>query len=198
MINKDLIRHASEFRSALDNHKYEKTGAGLLFPRAHLLFAGAYTHTVNDQDPRTDANLIVDEGLIHMIGVELAAVAQITTWYLALYAANYTPLAALTAASFTSTASEITSGSEGYSQSTRVAWTPGTVAADAVDNSASPATFTIVTASTLAVNGAALVSASAKGSTAGKLVSASKFATTRSLSNADSFKLAYAVSFTST
>lgn len=198
MIDRDLIRHASEFRSALDNHKYEKTGSGILFPRAHVLIAGAYTHDVNGQDHQTDPNLIVDEGLMHMLGVTLASATQITAWYVALYAANYTPLAALTAASFPATASEITSGSEGYTQSTRVAWTPGTVAADAVDNSASKATFTIITASTLAVNGAALVSASAKGATSGKLMSATKFSSTRSLSNGDTFNLAYAVSMSST
>ena len=71
---------------------------------------------------------------------------------------------------------------------------------DAVDtvntevvNDASPAMFTIVTASSLAVNGAGLVSVSTKGSTAGTLISAGKFTATRTLSNTDQFNLKYKV-----
>lgn len=66
-----------------------------------------------------------------------------------------------------------------------------------IDNLANKAAFTIATASSLTVNGAALLSESAKGAVTGKLVSATKFAAARTLYNTDVFNLAYRVQLTS-
>ena len=118
---------------------------------------------------------------------------KLPTWNLALYAANYTPLANLTAASFPATASEITSNTEGYTEATRPIWTPSAPSANTIDNLANKAAFTIATASSLVVNGAALLSESAKGAVTGKLVSATKF---DNLANKAAFTIATASSLT--
>lgn len=194
-----LKKHAGEFAKALAANKYERTGdeRGLYFPKAKAFISGLYIHDVNGQDERQDPNLLPDEGLMYLLTVGLYNGTKLPTWNLALYAANYTPLANLTAASFPATASEITSNTEGYTEATRPIWTPSAPSANMIDNLANKAAFTIATASSLTVNGAALLSESAKGAVTGKLVSATKFTAARTLYNTDVFNLAYRVQLTS-
>ena len=198
-MNRDLQKHAGEFAAALASNKYERTGdeRGLYFPEAKAFISGLYVHDVNDQDERQDPNLLPDEGLMYLLTVGLYNGTKLPTWNLALYAANYTPLANLTAAAFPATASEITSNTEGYTESTRPVWTPSAPATNMIDNLANKAAFTIATASSLTVNGAALLSEAAKGAVTGKLASATKFAAARTLYNTDVFNLAYRVQLTS-
>lgn len=195
-----LKKHAGEFTAALASHKYERTGdgRGLYFPKAKAFISGTYIHDVNGQDERTDPNLLPDEGLMYLLTVGLYNGTKLATWYLSLYAANYTPLANLTAASYPATASEITSNTEGYTEATRPVWTPSAPSANMIDNLANKAAYTIATASSLTVNGAALLSESAKGAVTGKLASATKFGAARTLYNTDVFNLAYRVQLTST
>lgn len=195
-----LKKYAGEFIAALASHKYERTGdgRGLYFPKAKAFISGAYIHDVNGQDERIDHNLLPDEGLIYLLSAGLNNGTKFATWYLSLYAANYTPLAGLTAASYPATASEITSNTEGYTESTRPVWTPTTPTTPLIDNLANKAAFTIATASSLTVNGAALLSEATKGAITGKLVSATKFSAARTLYNTDVFNLAYRVQLTST
>lgn len=197
MSTTDLQKHAGEFRRHLRNNDYEQTEAGLYFPKARAFAAGMYVHDVNGQDERMDPNIITDQGLMYFLSVGLNNGAKIATWYLALYAANYTPVAGLTAASFPATASEITSGTEGYTEGTRPTWTPSAPSGNIIDNVAAKAAFTIATASSLTVNGAALLSDATKGAVTGTLVSATKFAAARTLYNTDVFNLAYRVQLTS-
>jgi len=197
MIDRELRSHAAEFRRAMDTNKYEVSEQGIYFPAAKVFVQGVYTHDVNGADERVDSNLVVDEGLTHVLDVVLKGGTQITTWYHALYAANYTPLNSLTAASFPATATEITSGTEGYTEATRRTWVGGSISGNAVDNTASKAAFTIATASSLAVNGAAVLSVNTKGSTSGKLLSAVKFSATRTLYDTDVFNLSYRLALTS-
>ena len=197
-ISKDLKRHAREFVDALRNLKFEKNDFGLYFPMQGALIQahGLYEHGVNGKDWRLDANLLPTEGLTYLMSL-LGAGTKLTPWYIALYSGAYTPTSGLTAANFTSTTTEITSGSEGYTESTRVTWTPGTAASGSINNTASPAAFTIITASTLTVNGVGMLSASAKGATTGTLVSATRFSAARSLNNTDVFQVKYTLSLTS-
>ena len=194
-----LKKHAGEFTAALASHKYERTGdgRGLYFPKAKAFISGTYIHDVNGQDERADPNLLPDEGLMYLLTVGLYNGTKLPTWNLALYAANYTPLANLTAASFPATASEITSNTEGYTEATRPIWTPSAPSTNMIDNLANKAAFTIATASSLTVNGAALISEAAKGAVTGKLASATKFAAARTLYDTDVFNLAYRVQLTS-
>lgn len=197
MSTNELQKHAGEFRRHLRNGHYEQTDAGLFFPKARVVAAGMYIHDVNGQDEQSDPNIVTDQGLMYLLSVGLNNGAKLATWYLSLYAANYTPVAGLTAASYPATASEITSGTEGYTEATRPTWTPSAPSGNIIDNVASKASFTIATASSLTVNGAALHSDATKGAVTGTLISATKFAAARTLYNTDVFNLAYRVQLTS-
>lgn len=198
MFEQSLLKHAGEFSRYMANRQFEVTeNGGVLFPKAAVVAQGGYLHTVNGEDPAFDPNLLPDEGLVYLLSVGLNNDTKLATWYLALYSGNYTPLAGLTAASFPATAGEITSNSEGYTETTRQAWLPAAPTTPLISNLATQAAFTIATASSLAINGAALVSDSTKGAVTGKLISATKFAATRTLYNTDVFNLAYQVQLTS-
>lgn len=199
MFDNDLIKHNGEFGRYLRNHQYEinDTG-GVVFVRAAAVAHGGYLHDVNGLDEQFSPNLLPDEGLIYLLTTGLNNGTKLPTWYVSIYGANYTPLAALTAASYPGTASEITSNSEGYSEATRPVWTPTAPTTPLIDNLANKAVFTIVTASSLTINGAALTSDATKGSVTGKLVSATKFPAARMMYNTDAFNIAYRVQLTST
>lgn len=198
MLDRDLQKHAGEFGRYLRNNQYEITDdGGVMFPKAAAVAAGGYLHDVNGLDEQFDKNLLPDEGLIYLLSAGLNNGTKLPTWYLSLYAANYTPLAGLTAASYPATASEITSNSEGYTESARPVWTPTAPTTPLIDNLANKAAFTIATASSLTVNGAALLSEATKGAVTGKLISATKFSAARTLYDTDVFNLAYRVQLTS-
>lgn len=196
-IDSDLLKHRAEFARYIRNRQYEQTDAGILFPQAGAIAKGVYSHGVNGTDWRDDKNIVVTEGLNHMLDVVLHDASKISTWYFGLFSANTTPLATWTAANFTSNATEITSGSEGYSEATRQAFVEAAASAGAITNSASKAAFTIVTASSLTVWGAGLLSSSTKGGTTGTLMSAAKFSAARTLYNTDVFNLGYTLTLTS-
>jgi hypothetical protein len=197
LLSPDLARHAKEFLRALANFKYERTESGLYFPGAKVMAHGEYIHDVNGEDERRDRNLVVDQGLTDMLNCYLGDGTAPANWYVALFAGATAPAANWTAANFAATASEITSGSEGYSEATRQAFTASAAASNIIDNIASKAAFTIITASQLNVKGAAVLSNNVKGSTAGLLVSATAFASTRVLSDDDIFNVGYRVTLAS-
>lgn len=197
MIVSSLIKHAREFRRYLANKRYEVLPSGVYFPRAAVIAHGEYFHDVNGEDLRVDANLLPDQGLIYLLNVGLNNGGKLTPWYLALYSANYTPTVGLTAASFPATASEITSTTEGYAGANRPTWVPSAPTAPLIDNVASRASYTIVTASSLTVNGAALLSEQVRGAVTGTLVSAGKFSAARTLYNTDVFNLGWRVQLSS-
>lgn len=196
-MNKSLAAHIREFRDAAANLMFEITPNGVWFPKQHAMLQvqGEYAHRVNGGDWVIDKNLIPTEGLTYLMGL-LGATSKEAAWYIALYAGAVSPAAGWTSANFSSTASEITSGTEGYSQANRVTWSPAAAAAGAINNNASPASFTIVTASSLIVNGVGMLSAAAKGATTGVLVSASRFGAQRELFDTDVLDIKYAISAT--
>lgn len=199
MLDPTLQKHAGEFGRYLRNHQYEITdNGGVLFVRAAAVAEGGYLHDVNGADERFDPNLLPDQGLIYLLAAGLNNATRSAVWYLSLYAANYTPLPGLTAANYPATANEITSNTEGYTEATRPVWTPTAPTTPMIDNLANRAAFTIATASSLTVNGAALLSDPTKGAVTGTLVSATKFSAARTLFNTDVFNLAYRVQMTST
>lgn len=191
MIDRDLIKHAAEFKGYIDNHKYEVSEDGVYFPRAGVAIVGEY----EDNYGRVK-NLIPTEGLNHILMVALKNTAKLNTFYLALYSGDYTPTNALTAANFASTATEITSNTEGYSETTRRTWTPADAASGEISSLAEKSTFTIATATTVTIRGVALLSDSVKGSTSGVLISAVKYPTARVESNGNTYNLGYRVTAT--
>lgn len=198
MIDRDLLKHSGEFRRALENHKYELTDdGGILFTEAKATASGVY---YVDGDDVLAKNTLTVEGLAYLFDVGVKDASKLTGWYLAPYSNIYTPVPTLTAATFAATAGEITSPTTGYSETTRPAWTSGAITSSSpaayVDNLASRATFTIVTPTTLTIQGAGLLSSNVKGATTGKLLSAAKFTNPVVKSNGDEFNLGYRVRLT--
>lgn len=81
-----------------------------------------------------------------------------------------------------------------YSDATRPALTPGTIAAGSVDNSASKATFNIN--ATLTVRGCFLADNSTKSGTTGTLYGAGDFAASRSVLSGDTLSVTVTLSIT--
>jgi len=193
MLDNDILKHAREFKGYLDSYKYEVSDEGIEFPRAKVMIHGEY----EDNYGKTP-NLIPTEGLNHILMVTLSNTAKLNNFYLALFSGSYTPTNTLTAANFTSTATEIVSGTEGYSQATRPAWAPAAAASGVIDNYAAKADFTIATATTVTIRGAALLSEAVKGSTSGVLISAARYGADRVENDGNTYSLGYRVTATGT
>lgn len=204
----DLQRHGREFQRYVENHDWERMDDGaIFFPSAHAIARGTYVHGVVRNGELLDGwtyepNLLPDEGLKYMLDVSVNAASQISAWFFALYSGAVSPAANWTAASWVAIATEITSNTTGYSETVRQTWTGAGASTSSgitsTDNLSNKAVFTIIVpSSTLTVNGCAMLSDSAKGSTSGKLISASKFAATRNLSSGDLFNLGYTLQLTS-
>ncbi len=191
------MQHASlgrDIARALASNSYEVTGEGILIPGANVEIRGEYFHSVNGGEETIDKNLLTGQFLNYLLMCGLHTQAKITSWYLSLFAGNVTPATNWTAASYPAAASEIVSGTEGYSQANRPLFNSTAGASNQIDNlTGGKAQFTIVTASQLVVRGAALCSDQLKGSTNGVLASASRFAVDRTLLNGDNFELGYRV-----
>lgn len=159
---------------------------------------GEYFGRVNGGDwVKEGDNLIVLEGLAHILSVALGKKAKPADYYLALFSGTAAPAANWTAASFAATANEIVSMTEGYTSPTRPVWTPpSSTDTNSIDNMAAVASVTIATASQLTVTGAALLSNSARGGTTGVLISASKYAAERVFQNGDTYEIGYRISLT--
>jgi hypothetical protein len=173
---------------------------GLYIPGAKVFVNGVYTHFAPNDGLgwQETSNIVTNEGLTDILSVYLKSGTQKTAWYLSLFTGNYTPVATLTAATYPATATENTSNTEGYTEGTRQAWTGGTIAANAVDNTSSMAAFTFATATSVVVYGAAMHNISTRGATTGVLLSASKFSpSARTLYSGDVFNLSWKLTLTS-
>ena len=124
-------------------------------------------------------NLIPTEGLNLILNILFKGTSVPAAWYIGIFEGNYTPVAADTMATFPASATECTA----YDESTREAFTAGTVASGAVDNSASRAEFTL--SATKTIYGAFMSSVATKSATSGSLVSAAKFASPKSGDDGD-------------
>lgn len=168
---------------------FKRTAGGILLPLAALAVGGRFTvdHVRKGEIISTEecANLVTNEGLDHILNVVFHGSAQITTWYLALFEANYTPVATLTAATFTAAATESTA----YDEATRQDYVEAAASGQSITNSASKATFTMNASKT--IYGAGLISASAKSATSGTLMSAARFGSSKAVVDDDQLLLTY-------
>jgi hypothetical protein len=114
-------------------------------------------------------NVVVDGGQDNLLDVTLNAGTQITVWYIGLTDGSPTVAETDTIGSHSGW-SEVTA----YDEANRQTCSFGSVSSQSVDNSASPATFTISTNSTT-IGGAFLVSDNTKGGTSGTLYSVGAF-----------------------
>ena len=176
------------------NRKFEKTEkAGELYlPGAKIFVGGAFEHWVNDDldDLQSDGNIVVDEGLNHLLDVTLSSATQKTNWYIGINKANYTFVAGDTAANVSTNSTEVT-GTGDVSNTVRPSWVEAGVSAKSITNSASPAVYTAD--STFTAYGAFLVSVAAFGNGVGtdKLLAASPFTAARSLIATDVLNVTY-------
>lgn len=168
---------------------YERSAAGVYLPQTSLKVGGTFHGTIVRDgriiDEFEDHNLVVNEGLNSILGVMLNASTQITTWYIAPFEGNYTPVATVTAATITAAATECTA----YDESTRVAYVEAAPSSQSITNSASRATFTFNASKT--IYGAFIISASTKSATSGTLLAASRFSSSKAVEDDDQLLLTY-------
>lgn len=138
-------------------------------------------------DEWEEKNLVVNEGLNHLLDVTLSGGSQNASWYIGLFEGNYTPVSTDTAANIATNATESTA----YTETTRQGWTTAAVSSQQITNTASKATFTINANKT--IYGAFLVSNNTKGGTSGMLFAASKFSVARSVVDEDQLLVTYTV-----
>lgn len=142
-------------------------------------------------DSEVVRNLIPTEGLDHIINVTLNGGAQNSAWYVGLFEGNYTPIPSDTAATFPAVATECTA----YSETSRQAWTGGSIVTGSVSNSASRAEFTSTTNKT--VYGGFVTSASAKGGTTGTLISVVRFSSPKTFDSGSVLRVTAGFTMTS-
>lgn len=187
----------NELASAIHHENFDITDEGLYFPKQGVIASGEYFDRVNGGEWSRTRNLIVTEGLAHILSVALGATAKPAGYFLALFSGAAAPAANWTAANFAAAASEIVSMTEGYTSPTRPAWTPpASTATNSIDNMAAIASVTIATAGQLNVTGAALLTNSTRGGTTGALISATKYAVNRVFQNGDTYDVGYRLSLT--
>lgn len=180
----------SKFRREFVNKKYEVNDSGEIYlPASKIFLGGVFEHEIIRNGKSLgvcrDRNTVVNEGLNHILSVVFNAGSQITTWYLAPFEANYTPVATDTAANIASNSTECTA----YDEATRVQWVEAAPSGQSITNAANKATFTFNASKT--IYGAFMASASGKSATTGTLMAASKFSAARPVVALDAILLSY-------
>lgn len=174
---------------------YVASPGGVLLPDNRLQVGGRFIgqHIRNGEviEEFDDTNIVVNEGLNSLLDIMFHGATQITTWYIGLFEANYTPVATVTAATITAASTESTA----YDEATRVAYDEAAPASQSITNSASKATFTFNATKT--IYGAFLVSASAKSATTGKLFCAAQFSSPKAVVDDDQLLLTYTLAASS-
>ena len=193
MSNQELQR---SLQNDLQSQNYEMTDQGIYFPKQGILAQGEYFDRINGGEWQTTHNLVVNEGLAHLLNVAMGTTAKPAGYYLALFSGATAPAANWTAANFSSVAAEIVSMGEGYTSATRPQWTPQNTSTNSIDNFNAVAKVTIATSSQLTVTGAAMLTNSTKGGTTGTLISASKYTAARVFQDGDEYEIGYRLSFT--
>ncbi len=138
-------------------------------------------------DSWVETNIVTNEGLNAILDIMFHASTQITTWYIAIFENDYTPLATNTYATpgFTE--------STAYDEATRPEYVEAAASSQAITNSANKGSFTI--SDTKTIYGAALVGGGTAASTkadaagGGKLFCSSKFSGSKSVVDDDVLKV---------
>lgn len=174
------------------SEKYEQTESGLYIPSMKLLVGGYFDiEHVRDGEVihhQTSKNIIVNQGLNHILDVVFGNATQVATWYVAIFNTDTTPASTMTYAT------PVYTESSDYTEGTRPAYVESAAASQQITNSASKATFSINATTT--IYGASLVSLNTKGDTAGggTLMAASKFSASRAVVPTDSLLITYTIS----
>lgn len=159
-------------------------------------FGGKYFHRVNGGPWEEASNLVVDEGIAHILNTAFGSKPKTPKYYIALFSGATAPANNWKAENFAAVASEIVSGTEGYTNATRPEWVSTDTNGNSIDNMVTAASLTIATSGTLTVTGAALLTSPTKGGTTGTLISASKYPVARTFQNGDIYEIGYRLSAT--
>lgn len=135
-------------------------------------------------------NIVVTAGLNILLDSTIKTGVSSPTWFVGLKNTG-TMVAGDTMASHSNWTENTT-----YSDSTRPAYTPGTIASGSVNNSASKATFNMN--GTTTIFGAFLANNSTKGGTTGTLYGGGDFASSRDVINGDTINVTITLTQTST
>jgi hypothetical protein len=178
---------------------FKDSGKGLLIPEHKIIMGGRFHiehrrpvyephlgfscwETLSEEDVD---NIVVNQGLNHILGVEFDVVTQITQWFLGLFQGNYTPVATDTAATIPGNSTECSS----YTSATRPLWQPAAASGQSITNSANPAIFTFNT--NVTIYGAFLASLATIGGTGGTLFAAAQFSASKAVANLDQLLVTY-------
>lgn len=190
----DILRHKTEFARALRNGQVEVAPNGLYFHASKILLGGVFRYSIDNDPMRIAHNTATFEGLNDVLSVYFAQGSQRTAFYFIPYANNVTPDETVTAANFNATLGEFLN----YTATQRQVWTPGAVASQSMDNTASPAQLVIGTGGGT-VYGAGLVTAQAKSATTGVCPVVAAFTDGAAVLNAGSkLNLEYTLAATAT
>lgn len=135
-------------------------------------------------------NLVVNQGVEHALDVSLSNGTQESAWYVMLKDSGAVAAGdTYQQVGGTNAWDEVTD----YTEGTRPTWTDGGVSGKSLDNSGSPASFSIN--ATVTVDGCALVSSNVKSDVgAGEtLFAAADFASAKSLSSGDTLEVTYTI-----
>lgn len=146
-----------------------------------------YTKNGNLKFYERGHNLIVNDGLNHILNVIMNGGTQILTWYVGLKNSG------TISASDTMASHAGWTENSSYSEATRLEYVEATSTSQLISNSANVATFTF-SADGLTIAGAFLSSGSVKGGTTGTLLNAMDFASPRSFDTGDILNVRYDLS----
>jgi hypothetical protein len=182
-----LARHRAEALRRLRNHKYDIGAEELLIPAMGLKFHGHFEVAAGNEPFEGCENIVVNEGLLDILGVYFAQGSQHAAFYTSLFTGNITPGATLTAATYHGTATESTA----YEESTRVLWEKDAAASNAIGNDTTPAVFTTSAGGPYTFRGAGLHNIATRQSGTGVLVAAARFATDKVMGEAEELRVKY-------
>ncbi|HED38738.1 MAG TPA: hypothetical protein ENI76_10930 [Ignavibacteria bacterium] len=143
-------------------------------------------------------NIVVTEGLNHLLDVVLGGVAANDPWYVGIFKGNYTPIATNTAANALGSLglfTECQDADYATPATNRPAYIDAAASGGVMTNTASKAAYTM--SATITVYGAFLASSQAKTATTGVLFCAKKFAASRAVISADVLNVTYQLTATS-
>lgn len=170
--------------------RFEQMGDGKIFvPGARIVIGGVFSHELiragRSLGVMHDHNLVVNQGLMHVLSTTFNGGAIINPWYIALFEGNYTPVATDTAANIVANSTE----SVAYNEATRPEYVEAAPSGQSITNSANKATFTMNATKT--IYGASMLSASAKSAVTGTLLASSRFSAARNVVAADQLLVTY-------
>lgn len=170
-LKKVFSRNGREVLRNLANRRYEVDDSGLLMPGDFRIgWEGKGFVRVNGEFAGEFTNSGTIEGWNYILEAAIRGGTAYSSWYTGPFSGNVTPGTSLTAATFHSTCTEL---STAYAEAARPAYTTVAAASASVTNSAAAATITVASGqSNVLVRGAGILSVSTKQSTSGKLLSA--------------------------